>query len=138
MDSITNFLKETTRTRTLVLILDNLHGADRSTLLSLEFVGQELGEAKILIVGTYRDVDFSLRHPLSETLGQLTQGHLFQRIALRGLNHESLGKFIQATIGISPPDEFVKMMYSHTEGNPLFLTEVVRVIEQEGRLLCRP
>ncbi len=78
-DSITTWLKNASQTQPLVLILDNLHWADKPSLLLLEFLGQELGDSRLLIIGTYRDVDLTRRHPLSETLGELTRARLFQR-----------------------------------------------------------
>ena len=70
-DSITAFLKKASETQALVLILDNLHWADRTSLLLLEFLASELERSHILVLGTYRDVDVSRRHPLSQTLGNL-------------------------------------------------------------------
>ena len=77
-------------TQPLVLILDNLHRADRSSLLLLEFLASELERSHILVLGTYRDVDVSRRHPLSQTLGNLIREHLFQRVQLRGRTERSL------------------------------------------------
>ena len=133
-DSITTWLKNASQTQPLVLILDNLHWADKPSLLLLEFLGQELGDSRLLIIGTYRDVDLTRQHPLSETLGELTRARLFQRIVLRGLSLEDEGRYIKAASGIEPPREFMEMLHSHTEGSPLFVGEVVRMLQQEGEL----
>ena len=85
-DSITAFLKSAGRSQPLVLILEDLHWADQPSLLLLEFVARELAGARILIIGTYRDMELSRRHPLSQTLGELTRERLFQRVLLRGLD----------------------------------------------------
>ena len=50
-------------------MLDNLHWADRPSLLLLEFLAHEVGRSRILVVGTYRDIEVSRQRPLSETLG---------------------------------------------------------------------
>ena len=70
-DAITTFLKNTARSQPLLLVLDDLHWADRPSLLLLEFIAGELMETRLLILGTYRDVEVARRHPLYQTLGDL-------------------------------------------------------------------
>lgn len=131
-DSITSFLKNAAQRQPLIIILDNLHWADNSSLLLLEFLSQELIGSRLLIVGTYRDAELSRRHPLSQILGELTKDRLFQRILLRGLAQEDVGRFIELASGVTPPDGLVEAVHRQTEGNPLFVTEVVRLLVQEG------
>ena len=69
--------------RPLVVVLDDLNWADKDSLLLLEFVARELADAHLLLLGTYRDVDLSRRHPLSQTLGELARERLFERVPLR-------------------------------------------------------
>ena len=133
-DSITSFLKAASGRQTLVLMLDDLHWADKPSLLLLEFMARELGGARLLVVGNYRDVELSRQHPLAETLGELTRERLFQRVLLRGLTEEDIGRFIEVTSGISPLGGLVNAVHTQTEGNPLFVTEVVRLLVQEGEL----
>ena len=66
--SIATFLKNAAQNQPLMLVLDDLHWADRSSLLLLESLARELGEARILLVGCYRDTDLSRHHILTETL----------------------------------------------------------------------
>ncbi|PCH90017.1 MAG: hypothetical protein COB86_06840 [Dehalococcoidia bacterium] len=117
-----------------MIVLEDLHWADNSTLLLLGFIGQKLGDAQILIIGAYRDADLSAWHPLSESLGRLTRERRFQRLALRGLSQLDLADFLRATTEVDPPDGFVEMPNAQTEGNPLFVTEAVRVLEQADEL----
>ncbi len=133
-DSIATFLKSAGRGKPLVLILDDLHWADKASLLLLEFVARELAGSRLLVIGTYRDVEVSRQHPLSKTLAELTRGDLYQRVLLRGLSQEDVGRFIEIVAGISPPRSLVESVHGQTEGNPLFVTEVVRLLVQEGEL----
>ena len=55
--------------RTLLIVLDDLHWADAPSLRLLEFLAPELGDSRILLVGTYRATELSRRHPLSNALG---------------------------------------------------------------------
>ena len=133
-DSITSFLKGASRTKPLVLVLDDLHWADESSLLLLQFLARELEGSRLLVVGTYRDVELSRRHPLAETLAELTRERRFQRVLLKGLTQEDVDRFIEVISGIAPPRGLVSVVHTQTEGNPLFVTEVVRLLVQEGEL----
>ena len=133
-DSITTFLRASAEDQPLVLMLDNLHWADRPSLLLLEFLAQKLEDSHLLVVGTYRDVELSRRHPLAETLGELTKERMFQRILLRGLSEPDVKRFVEATTGLTASQSLVSAVYTQTEGNPFFVIEVVRLLVQEGDL----
>ena len=135
-DSITNFLKTASRTQPIVLMLDDLHWADKPSLLLLEFLARELSGARLLVVGNYRDVELSRQHPLAETLGELNRSAAggLQRVLLRGLAQVDIGRFIEVAAGIMPPQGLVTAVHTQTEGNPLFVTEVVRLLVQDQAL----
>jgi DNA-binding CsgD family transcriptional regulator/tetratricopeptide (TPR) repeat protein len=133
-DAVTAFLCRAAQTTPLVLVLDDLHWADKPSLLMLEFLAPELSRSRLLVVGTYRDVDLSRQHPLSETLAELTRERSLQRLLLRGLHREEVRSFMTLSTGITPPEVMVQAVYTQTEGNLLFLTEVVRLLVQEGEL----
>ena len=136
-DSITSFFKSASRSRSLLLILDDLQWADNPTLLLLQFVARELAGTRLLIVGTYLDVDLSRQHPLAAVLGELTRESPFQRVILRGLTREDAEHFLEVTTGQIAPPGLVDAVYTQTEGSPLFLTEVVRLLVQGGELSSR-
>jgi len=133
-DSISAFLKTASQRQPIVLVLDDLHWADKPSLLLLQFVARELAGSRLLLVGTYRDMELSRQHPLAESLGELTRERTFQRVLLRGLTREDVGRFIEVATGIVPQEALVAAVYTQTEGNPLFVTEVVRLLVQEGDL----
>jgi len=133
-DSITSFLKTASNTWPLVLVLDDLHWSDRPSLTFLEFMAREIGQSRLLIVATYRDMELNRRHPLSVTLGDLSRERLFERVLLRGLSEADIARFIEIASGINAPQELSATIRRHTEGNPLFVTEVVRELVQSGEL----
>ena len=133
-DSIAAFLKTASQRQPLVLVLDDLHWADQPSLALLQFVTRELGGARLLLIGTYRDMELSRQHPLAEALGELTRERLFQRVLLRGLTQGDVGRFIELTSGNDAPRGLIEAVHSQTEGNPLFVTEIVRLLVQEGEL----
>ena len=104
------------------------------SLALLQFVARELSGARLLIIGTYRDMELSRQHPLAEALGELNRERLFQRVLLRGLTQEDVGRFIEMTSGHTAPRGLIEAVHTQTEGNPLFVTEVVRLLVQEGDL----
>ena len=133
-DSITTFLKNAAQNQPLMMVLDDLHWADRSSLLLLEFLARELGEARILLVGCYRDTDLSRQHILTETLAQLSREPVFRRQVLRGLSQDDLGEFINLTTGVQLPQNLNDTLFAHTEGNPFFMTEITRLLSESGEL----
>ena len=133
-DSVASFLNRVSEAQPLVLVMDDLHWADRSSLLLLQFLARQLGASRILVVGCYRDVELSREHPLSETLAQLSREPTFQRMLLRGLSYEDTGQFIEAMAGIRPFQKLTETIYAHTEGNPFFMREVVKLLVEEGQL----
>ena len=80
-DSIGSFLHRAAERQPVVLFLDNLHWADAPSLRLLTFLAPELEASRVLVVGSYRDVELSRQHPLSNTLGELTRLPRFQRAA---------------------------------------------------------
>ncbi len=133
-DSITTFLKNAAKAQPLVLVLDDLHWADKPSLLLLQFLARELRGARLMVLGTYRDVEVRRQHPLAQTLGELNRENLSQRILLRGLTERDVARFIEITAGGTPPEALVEAVYRETEGNPFFVNEIVRLLVADGRL----
>jgi tetratricopeptide (TPR) repeat protein len=133
-EAVAEFLRNAGEARPLVLVLDDLHAADTPSLLLLQFVAAELGDAPLLVVGAYRDVDPTLRAPLSSALADLVRLPVTRTLALSGLERREVATFIEGSAGVEPDESLVAAMYEETEGNPLFLGEVVRLLVAEGKL----
>jgi DNA-binding SARP family transcriptional activator len=133
-DAASRFLREAAAARPIVLVLDDLHAADEPSLLLLQFVAGELGNSRLLIVGTYRDVDPTVRDPLASTLAELAREPATDRIELGGLTEPDVGRYIEVTARTTAPTALTAAIHSETQGNPLFVGEVVRLLSGEGRL----
>ncbi len=133
-DSITTFLKNASKDSPLMVVLDDMHWADKPSLLLLQFLAKELRGCRLLVLGTYRDVELRRQHPLAQTLGDLNRENLSQRVLLRGLTENDVRRFVEVTAGTSPLDALVKAVYRETEGNPFFVNEIVRLLVADGRL----
>jgi predicted ATPase len=123
-EAVYEFLANVSRATPLVLILDDLHDADRPSLLLARFVAREFREARILMIGIFRDVEARLSPEAGVVLGELTREGT--ELQLRGLTSGEVARFIEGTSKMSPNPGLVEVVHQTTEGNPLFLEEVVR------------
>jgi tetratricopeptide (TPR) repeat protein len=133
-DSTVTFLRNISSDLPLVLVLEDLHAADASSLLLLEFVARSLADMRALVMATYRDVEVGRDHPLLATLVEVARETPTRRVLLTGLTSSDVGRFIETTSGIAPSEALVESVLRETEGNPLFVGEIVRLLASEGRL----
>ena len=129
-ESITTFFKNAAQVQPLMLVLDDLHWADKPSLLLLEFLAKQMAGSRILVLGTYRDAEATREHPLSDTL--LYRNQVFHSTVLGGLESRAVGQLLQADSGFVASQELVDAVYAHTEGNPFFISEVIRLLREEG------
>ena len=131
-DSLTRFLVAASHRQPLIVVLDDLHWADVPSLRFLEFLAPEIGDSRLLLIGTYRENELTRQHKLSDTLGGLARVPNVSRLRLGGLDGEEVRHFIAFAAGIVPPASLTRSIHEQTEGNPLFLREVVRFLRQQG------
>jgi len=117
-----------------LLVLEDLHWADQGTLDLLLHLARNLQGARLLVIGTYRDVEVDRGHPLSATLAELRRGADFSRVLLRGLGTPEVQRMLAAITGSEAPGSLAESIHRQTEGNPLFVQEVVRYLVEEGHL----
>src|SRR6266487_484695 len=130
--AITDFFKQAATARPLLLILDDLHAADDPSMLLLQFLARDLRGARLLVVGTYRDMEAERPLGLGAAVGDLVRGgHL---ATLRGLDREDVRGLIEGLSGVVPSDTKIAAIYEATEGNPLFVREAVRLLATEATL----
>ncbi len=133
-DAAAAFIKSIAATRPLVVVLDDLHAADAPSLLLLQFLARELSGSHLLVVGAYRDVDPTVRDPLATTLAEVAREPATHLIPLLGLSEQDVGEYVERTAGLTPAPKLAEAIHGETEGNPLFIGEVVRLLDAEGRL----
>jgi DNA-binding SARP family transcriptional activator/tetratricopeptide (TPR) repeat protein len=133
-ESIATFLTSAAAARPLVIVFDDLHAADEPTLLLLRFVTRQLGAGRVLVVGAYRDVDPTVADSLATALTELARERVTRTVALGGLDEANVARLIELTAGEAPHQEIVGTIHEETEGNPLFVGEIVRLLLAERRL----
>jgi predicted ATPase len=131
-DAIGQFLLGAAQQVPLALVFDNLHWADPLSLSLLEFITQELTRSRLLLAGTYRDEEVLKNGPLLSTLGGLSRDADVERIHLAGLSEVAIGKLAECMCGTALPDSVIGTIYQRTDGNPLFATELIRVLLEEN------
>ncbi len=109
-----------------MMIVDDLHWADPSSLAFLGFLARDLRDARVLAVGTYRDADLETDHPL------VRLPHSVHRLSLRGLSREETGALITATTGRDPGPTVAETTHRRTGGNPFYIREIARLLDGSG------
>ena len=111
--------------RPTVLILEDVHWADETTLDLLRFLGRRLGTAPALVLATYRDDETGRDHPLRSRLGDLATQAAVSRMALAPLSLDAVTTLAgQSTVDAS-------RIWAKTGGNAFFVTEVLQAGSEE-------
>src|ERR1051325_1940031 len=130
-DSFSAFLRNAAARTPLVVVLDDLQWADKSSLLLLRFLAREIRDTRLFLVSTYRDVEVSVDHPLADALVSLRRERTVGRMLLRGLPEDEVRAMVAALRGATVGD-FAASLARETAGNPFFIKEVVRHLVEES------
>jgi predicted ATPase len=123
-DAATTLIESAAADRPLVLILEDLHEADRSSLLLLDFLARQLHGIPLLVLGTYREPEVDLNEEIRHTLGTIiARAHL---ISLTGLRRHETAEFLSRGFEIFIAEETLTAIQDATAGNPFFLDELAR------------
>lgn len=134
LDAYAQFLITASALAPVVLVLDDLHWADRGTIAMLRHVGRYTSEHAILVVGAYRDVELDRQHPLADALGSLRRQTHYDRIVLKGLAVQEVGQLLAIVAPRDPPEALISAISTETDGNPFFIREVLLQLAKTGKL----
>ncbi len=134
-EAVAGLLEGAARRRPVLLVLDDLHWADGPTLLLLRHVSRVAGSAPLLVLGTYRETELGRTHPLTGALADLRREGEVPRVALAGLGHDDVERLIAAWTDAEPTGELVRAVEQETDGNPFFVVEVLRHLDETGALV---
>jgi DNA-binding CsgD family transcriptional regulator/tetratricopeptide (TPR) repeat protein len=113
----------------VLLVLEDIHWADRSTLDLLAFLARRLRTEQILIVATYRDDEVDRRDGLRRFLAEIATAPSARRIELAGLERAALSEQIAGILGSAPSSDLVDDVLARSGGNPFFAEELVAARE---------
>jgi len=132
---VASFVETLAETRPVALLLDDLHWADSASLAVLQYLARRTRACRVLLLGTYRDVEVSRQRALEAALRDLHREHLVERVAIRRLPREGTALLMAATIGLEQvSDAFAALLHGRTDGNPFFTQEVLRALVERGDL----
>ncbi|MFN6569757.1 AAA family ATPase [Dendronalium sp. ChiSLP03b] len=128
----------TKREHPLVLFLDDLQWADSASLKLIELIITDTDSEYLLLIGAYRDNEVSATHPLVHTLEQIQiiRGTI-NNIILRNLNIDCVNQLVTDTLCSSNliVKSLAKIVFHKTQGNPFFLTQLLKYLYQENLLV---
>ena len=135
--AIVGLLAEMSTTNPIVLVLDDLHWADKPTLLLLQHLVTHAEPMALLVIGTYRDTDMSADHPLVDVLADLRREPGVERLPLTGLDDVELLSLMEQLAGHEMDSSGVELAHAlrrETAGNPFFASEILRHLAEIGAI----
>ena len=137
-EAVRGFLFAAASSTPLLLFLDDLHWADRASLLLMRHLAPRLDEAPLLAVGTYRDFEVGDDHPLAGLLADEARHGRHGPIVLTAFGQEDARELVQAVLGSPPAPQVVEALFAASQGNAFFIEELVRHLQEQGHDLARP
>jgi class 3 adenylate cyclase/tetratricopeptide (TPR) repeat protein len=135
LDAVAQFMIALSRNVPLVLVLDDLHWADRGTVAMLSHVAHFVPANPILLIGAYRDAEVDRKHPLSGAVAGMRRLQNFESLSFKGLQPDELSALLAMVGDQEAPQALVDAIGAETAGNPFFIREVLLHLMEEGKIL---
>jgi ATP/maltotriose-dependent transcriptional regulator MalT len=110
--------------RTLVLVFEDLHWADRSTRELLSYLFRSMQRSRVVVVATYRSDDIHRRHPLRPFLAETDRLRTVERVDLSRFSHHEVRRQLASILAAEPEDGVVDRIFARSDGNPFFVEEL--------------
>ena len=121
----------------LMIVLEDLHWGDYSTLDLIAYLARRRDRARLIVIGTYRPVDVILgEHPLKAVKGELHAHGLCRELPLEYLTEAAIEEYLRVTLpGHQLPKWLARLIHRRTEGNPLFMVNLVEYLIAEQMIV---
>lgn len=134
-DNVARLLQTLSAGKGLLLFIDDLHWADQGTLSLLNYILRNLHNERVMILAAYREMELGRSHPLAGALVEWNHEHIATRISLDRLTFEDTSSMLATLFGQeSVAEDYARLMYAETEGNPFFIEEVVKAQIEQGMI----
>jgi predicted ATPase len=135
MRELAEVLEALTVMQPLVLVLEDLHWSDASTVDVLSMLAQRREAARLLVLGTYRPVELILRsHPLRQAVSELQLHGQCAELALRYLPPQAVAAYVAQRFPGHVSQAIAPVMYERTAGHPLFMVHLAEYLAQQVEL----
>jgi class 3 adenylate cyclase/tetratricopeptide (TPR) repeat protein len=134
-DAMSSWLAGVAHEVPVVLVVDDVHWASRPTVLMLRHILRTLVEARLLVIATFRDTDIGDDHPLQWALADLRRLAGVEVLPLVGLDEEGVIDLLERNSEHEADTRLralARQLHADTEGNPLFIGEVLRHFAESG------
>lgn len=134
-ESVVGMLELWARTKTLLVVLDDVHWADSSTRELLEYAARRLSRRRIMLLATYRSDELDRLHPLTRAVQTWRRGGLAETVSVEAMAPSQVAEMIAAVLGadeVSP--ELASYIHARSEGNPFVLEEMLREAVDGGEI----
>jgi predicted ATPase len=118
----------------VLLLIDDLHWADKPTLSLLRHIVRGSDPAALCVIGTYRESELATGHPLAELLADLRREQAVTRISLGGLERQQVGMLVETVASSAVSAALTEQLADSTGGNPFFVGEMLRHLHETGGL----
>lgn len=136
IDAVVAFLTGLSSRRPMMIVLDDLHWADESSLNLLIFLARRLKQSHLLILGTYRDGESKAGigggHSAGEALDEIEREHRYRRFHLDGLSLFEVTQFLHQQSGTTMSGEVCQVIFDLTGGNPLYVGQMVQLLVRDA------
>jgi predicted ATPase len=131
------FFQENSRRRPFVLFLDDIHWADPSSVDLLAYLGGKCAGLRLCLLLTYRPSDLRMGgHPFGQVKLELQGRGVCREVALSFLSRDDFDRYLALAFpGHRFPIEFADVVHARTEGNPLFMVDLLRYLRDQGTLV---
>jgi DNA-binding CsgD family transcriptional regulator/tetratricopeptide (TPR) repeat protein len=119
---------------TMLLVLEDVHWADPTSLELLHHLAHRAPEFRMLLVATYRTDELHAAHPLRRLLGSLARDRVGAELHLDPLSPDQITEMLRRTLGAEPDPSFASAIWRRAEGNPFFVEELLSVLAGSGKL----
>ncbi|HWE14206.1 MAG TPA: AAA family ATPase [Solirubrobacteraceae bacterium] len=124
-EAVLELIDRLTESRPLVLVLEDMHWADRSTRTFTAFLARSLRQERMCLILTYRADELHRRHPLRPLLSELERLERARRVELEPLDRAELGEVLKDILGAEPDAALLERLFTRSEGNPLYTEELL-------------
>ena len=139
-EAVGDLLEAVSRANPIVLVLDDVHWADKPSLLLLRHVLRRPAAMPLLILATYRDTDLDRSHPLADVLADLRREAGVERLDLQGLDADEVTDFMEHAAGHALEQsglDLAAAVHQETQGNPFFVGEMLLHLAESGLIVQR-